>query len=51
MVSDVPAHLMSAASMAALDGYVNGLGGGLDHGGRRGLVRLGRLRPHARSSR
>jgi len=29
MVSDVPAHLMSAASMAALDGYVNGLGGGL----------------------
>jgi Ca-activated chloride channel homolog len=29
MVSDVPAHLMSAASMAALDGYVNSLGGGL----------------------
>jgi Mg-chelatase subunit ChlD len=29
LVSDVPAHLLSGASMAALDGYVHALGGGL----------------------
>jgi Ca-activated chloride channel family protein len=29
MVSDVPAHLMGAGQMAALDGYVKGMGGGL----------------------
>ena len=29
MVSDVPAHLMGAGQMAALDTYVKGMGGGL----------------------
>jgi Ca-activated chloride channel homolog len=29
MVSDVPAHLMGAGQMAALDAYVKGMGGGL----------------------
>ena len=51
LVSDVPAHLMGAGQMAALDTYVDGDGRRPDHGRRRGLVRLGRLRAHARSSR
>ena len=29
LVSDVPAHLMGAGQMAALDIYVKGMGGGL----------------------
>ena len=46
LVSDVPAHLMGAGQMAALDTYVKAMGGGLNHGWRRGLVRLRRLRAH-----
>ena len=46
LVSDVPAHLMGAGQMAALDTYVKQHGRRPHHGRRRGLVRLGRLRAH-----